>query len=209
MFIPPKQEVRLYNNNTTNTNNHHHHPLRSDYPRKSPRPEVTTPSHTGKVQLPNSHRFSPSCCCSAAVPATPRRGCLSTQHHSSTDTAKEAFVALVNTTQPVSNEVREIREHNQHLWKAGPDQHTPAFEGTPEVSQPFQGFCTFFINTTLVKHGWTCAAGSCPAGQSAAQTPNHARSCFCPGFLSSLHRLQQLFFPIAKQTSSFSLFQLI
>lgn len=86
--------------------------------------------------------------------------------------------AFVHTTQSIANKVHKIWEHNQHLGKASPDQCTPAFEGMPEAPNPFRDFCTFFINITSMKLGWTSA------GQSSAQTL-HTASCFHAVFLSS------------------------
>lgn len=85
---------------------------------------------------------------------------------------------FVHTIQSIANKVYKIWEHNQHPWKAGPDQCTPAFEGMPEAPHPFRDFCTFFINITSMKLGWTSA------GQSTAQTL-HTASCFHEAFLSS------------------------
>lgn len=158
LFIPPKQKASPYN-----TNN----PSWSEYPWKSPCPTVTPLNHNEKVQLPKPAGFS----------SKHSNSHLPEGDATNTYTSKEAFLALGNTTQSIANKVHEIWEHNQHLWKAGPDQCTPAFEGMPEAPHPFRDFCTFFINITSVKLGWTSA------GQSPAQTP-HTASCFHAVFLS-------------------------
>lgn len=136
-------------------------------------------------------------------PHSPARDAVvSGRSRTKTYTSKEAFMSLVNTMQSILNKVHEIWEHNQHLLKAGPDQCTPAFERMPEASHPFRDFCTFFINITSVKLRWTSAAGSCPAGQSTTQTPRAAFFSHAI-FLSSRHRLQQLFLPLGSRPPFF------
>ena len=119
-----------------------------------------------------------------------------------TQTSKEVFIPLVNAMQSILNKVHEVWGRNQHLWKAGPNQCTPAFERMPEASHTLRDFCTFFINITSVKLGWTSAPSSCPAGHSTTQTPRTA-SFSRAVFHSSLCRLQQLFLPLGRRPPFF------
>lgn len=196
LFIPPKQETRLYNNNN---------PPWPKYPWKSPRPNVTTPEPRWKGSTAKISQVLFTLLPQRSNPHSPARdavvsGC--SRRVTKTYTSKEAFISLVNTMQSILNKVHEIWEHNQHLLKAGPDQCTPAFERMPEASQPFRDFCTFFINITSVKLRWTSAAGSCPPGQSTTQTPRAASFSYAV-FLSSPHRLQQLFLPLGSRPPFF------
>lgn len=104
--------------------------------------------------------------------------------------------ASVNAAQSLLTKVREIWKHNQHLLKAGADQHAQPLRGL-QKHHIIRGFCTFFINVPAATPGWALATGSCSRRPSMAQTPHAA--LFSLSFTFHLPSPQQPLLPLGSR----------